>query len=247
MTARRVFPAAAAAVVAGLLVAGGLALVRVPSGPTETAERFQPAARRSTGGVGLTEMPVGEAAGALRAEIVLHDPTPLFLPTPWNSGRVPASKTMERSPGTSFEPIAAKWVFPDQNNRLILPEVVGVPDNAIGVVTRLSPPIQLAELARTDDRGERLPARQGRWEVRSLGSGRRLAAGDLPAAAVPNGLRAPLELVLAVDVHGLIGNPTVVGAADGATVDFGEVTRMMQALSLGARLRPGIYRILLGP
>ena len=109
-------------VVAIVSVIAGLSLVKLPEAliPDERIEVI-------SGRVGLSQIPQGESDGLMRVELMLLDPTPLFLPTDLNSGKVDEAMTAERSPGASFESIGAKYVFTEADLKLALPQVVKTP------------------------------------------------------------------------------------------------------------------------
>jgi hypothetical protein len=224
------------------LVAAGLGMVKLPqAGPRVTAM-----AGKSVQ-VGLTELSMGETANLARSELLLQDPTPLFLPTEYNSGRVETAMTTERSPGTSFVPIPAKLLFQDTNIQLALPEVVAIPPNALAVVTGTGAHVKLQELARQDEASAPLSVRAGQLQVLSMATGKTLWSQEIAAGAVKLGLESPWEFILAVNRAGLLSFPTVVKAGEGDLIDVVRIAEVLQEKHLGARLDPGIYRILLGP
>lgn len=198
-------------------------------------------------GLLLADLQTGGENEALRGELVLKDPTPLFLPTPWNSGQVEEAMTAERSPGSSFGSIGAKLVFPAAANDLNLPDGVRVPATALAVVDQVEPLLKADELARRDTTVEGLPSRSGYLEVLAVDTGNLVYSRVLDAEMTPNPLRAPAEALLTINTGGLWLRPTVVETADGAAVDFEQINSVLQTARLDVILKPGFYRILLGP
>lgn len=231
-----------AIVLAILLVVGGLGLVRLPqAGPRVGLIDPKPAR------IGIAELSEQDTGGLAQSELLLQDPTPLFLPTEYNSGRVVAAMTAERSPGTSFGSIPAKMLFGDSDISLALPEAVAIPDQILGFVVKSAPQVKITELARrTSDMG-RLPERQGYLQVLSMSTGTELWSQQITAGSWEFDLEAPWEFILAVNRVGSISFPAVANAGEGALIDLTQITDVLRKKHLGARLKPGIYRILLGP
>ncbi|MCF3650703.1 hypothetical protein [Synoicihabitans lomoniglobus] len=197
--------------------------------------------------VALADMPTEEGSDIMRAEFALQDPTPLFLPTEWNSGRVDASMTSEQSPGTSFGSIEPKFVYPTDNNRLEVPDVVKLPTSAIEILDSLDHPIAVAELARQDATVKTLPRRFAALEVQRLRDGKVVLSVEIEEGSSLPGRIVPIELLFMVERAGLVGAPTVIGVAEDTVVDLEVVSEVLKSARLGAVLGPGIYRILLGP
>lgn len=228
---------------ATLLVVGVTTLVRTPApGPAG----LSPQANRD----GLLSLAAGAAAEAdanLRAELLYQDPTPLFLPTRWNSGRADGQLNAVATPGASFDSIAAKFVFPLAHFHLDVPDVVAVPRTALVALSRIDHRVSLAELPREDQSSGGLGPRNGVVEVRGIGSGTVLRRLEIPPGKGTWSVQEPLELLIIVDQAGLITRPTVVKSTDEVAVDLEQVTRELHSLRLGGVLGAGIYRILLGP
>ncbi len=224
------------------LVLFGLSLIRLPESDPRSVRGGE-----VTGAVGLAELPLPSSDDNSMTGLLLQDPTPLFLPTQLNSGRVDAAMTTERSPGTSFGPIPAKLLFSETDVQLAIPEVVAIPSSALSVVVDDTETLALTELSRADLNSKPLRKRDGRLEVLSVSSGRALWSVDIAESSFRAKLEAPWELLLAVTSSGSIGNPTVVNAGEGNGIDLGELSKVLEETHLGARLTPGIYRILLGP
>mgnify|MGYP003655191735 CR=1 FL=1 len=226
----------------GLLVAG-LGLLTAPNAPRGTILAQRPA----SGGVLLADLETEEANLALIGELTLKDPTPLFLPTQWNSGQVDRAMTAERSSGASFGPIGAKWVFPDEENRLVLPDGVSVPSSAISTIDQIENGIWVGELARRGGSNRALASRAGYLEVVAVDTGKTVYERVLEAPVDGQVIEVPVETMLAVNSSGFWLRPTVAQVAEGGAIEFDRVNLMLRETRLETILEPGFYRILLGP
>lgn len=205
----------------------------------------------ATEAVSLGTMPEeGGEDDQLRADLLFNDPTPLFLPTPFNSGQVDTMMTSERSSGTSFRSIEPKLIYPLENNRLDVPDVVAVPEDLLRALDALEHPLTFDELARADHTGEALPSRTGWLEVRAIESGTLIQSFELTERSTDVGLEQPIELLMMIENSGFWSAPPVINNLDSlgeGVADLENVSQLLGSLRLGAHLRPGIYRILLGP
>lgn len=234
-------------VVLGVVVAAGiLALVSLVQ-TSDPGGGIRSETRDGQRGVVLTDGATREHVAGLQGALNLKDPTPLFLPTPWNSGQVVSEMTAERAPGASFGGIEAKFLFPKSENGLRLPDGVEVPPTVFSALERIESPVGHGELARRDDGGHRLSPRKGYVEVMKAASGEILYRGLLGENLTDINISVPIEAILAINSTGVWVRPTVIEAPEGESVDFEQINSMLKALQLEAFLEPGIYRILLGP
>ena len=240
---RRSLPWVLLGLAAAVVVLLGASLVHVEAPPTGTFPKNPPA------GVGmlLADLATDEEDMALRGELELKDPTPLFLPTEWNSGQVDSSMTVERAPGASFGAFGEKWLFPAAANDLDLPDVVQVPGDVMVALNGLSGAVEAHELTRRDTRGAGLGERGGLLQVLSLESGRVLHEQELAADEAGTSLAVPVEALLAINSNGLWLPPTVLESMEGVSVDLNQVDLLLREARLESVLSPGFYRILLGP
>lgn len=229
--------------VAGVLVLASLGMVSVSDSPVGTV-RLESGGR---GSVLLADLATEEENAELIGELALKDPTPLFLPTRWNSGQVDRAMTAERSSGASFGQIGAKWVFPNDENRMILPDGVVVPDSAVSALDGMEARLEGGELARKDDLGLSLPVRAGFMEVVAIGTGETVFRKPLELAEEGTPINAPIEAMLAINAGGFWVRPTVAQLVEGGAVEFDQVNLMLREARLETFLEPGFYRILLGP
>jgi hypothetical protein len=204
--------------------------------------------RVGAGGVLLADLEKEEEDRALRGELTLKDPTPLFLPTIWNSGQVDRTMTTERSSGASFGQIEAKWVFPDDENRLVLPDGVAVPESAITTIDQIEERLSGGELARRDVSARPLEKRTGYLEVIAVETGETVYSRVLRSGGDEGEtIEVPVETILAINQSGFWLRPTVAEVAEGGAVEFDRVNLLLRETRLETVLEPGFYRILLGP
>ncbi len=249
----RKFPWVQTAILATAVIGASLWVVDL-RGPGEGVEPL--VAPPQGGGVTLTGTTETTAGSASLANLSLNDPTPLFLPTIFNSGRVEPGMTAERSPGTTFREIGAKWVFPEAGNRLSVPDVVQVQPQALTVIERLAPRVNLQELGRGALQPDPLPARTALLEVQDVRSGRVVYRDELTDEVGTQVVLAPMELMVAVDQTGIVslrGALEVTAGGGGLPTmgaqptDLDAVQNLLNSAMIGTRISAGIYRILLGP
>ena len=176
---------------------------------------------------------------------MLRDPTPLFLPTEFNSSR---KDYRAREPGGAFSGFAAKLTFSESELTLHLPPAVAVPDAPADALAGSPPGAPFLGFGRTDMDVELLAPRGAYVEIVDSGSGRRVFARPLMDAHPPSAAPwKPMEFMAAVDPSGLVGPLVLTVHSDVAEVDayFGRF--LAENLRVGQRLEPGFYRICVGP
>ena len=244
------FPWVAATCGALLVAAGGLSLLRLPSPPRPEGWLKSLGERRP---LQLGEVGDAEVGAALRDELVLQDPKPLFLPTEWNSGQAEAPAEVRLEPGTSFGPFGPKYAFAEDDARVVLPEVAQVPAGPLETVELISDRPVFRELARQDLELRPLPGRLAHVQVNEAdGGAARLALEitELPEAEATMLRRetwGPAELLVAVGPAGLMGRPAFMMVSGSERIDNWVVEHLTGAARLGARLEPGFYRVVVGP
>lgn len=212
---------------------------RTPVPPAGTPARPAPA-------VGLTRLDGSAADALVREQAELFDPTPLFLPTHWNAQPRGLPVDVAREPGAAFADFPSKLAFAESALALNLPTSVTMPVRpveALGVGTPVRP---LLGLGRVDLATEPLAARGGFVEVQSAGTGERILAQAL-AAAAPAGDWAPLEFLVAINASGLVGPPQLTRSSGSDLVDAYFRTFLVDNFRLGVRLPPGFFRVSVGP
>jgi hypothetical protein len=231
----------AVAIAAGLgLSAMVLLLFRAPRSPAAAA-----VAPRLT--VGLGRSVQGSADAVPYEDAIFHEPTPLFLPTRWNSTPdVPRPEADE-----AFNPFPPQLAFATNELRLNLPAPVKAPVSPVEALVANTPGNPILGFGRTDASVPQLPARGAFIEIVGAGTGtpvfsRALADARPPLAAAWQ----PLEFVVEVDPAGLVGPPVLTVGSGVPKVDAyfgGSEGYLAQNLRVGELLNPGFYRIFVGP
>jgi hypothetical protein len=197
--------------------------------------------------VGLTRLDSGTTDEEVREQAELFDPTPLFLPTRWNAQPQRLSVGVAREPGTAFMAFDPKLLFNKDALALRFPAVVATPARPVEALLVGTSPRPLLGLGRVDLAAEPLAARGGFAEVSAAGTGEPVLAQALPGAAAPAGDWAPLEFLVAVNAMGLIGPPQLTHSSGNEAVDGYFRAFLTENFRLGARLRPGVFRVCIGP
>jgi hypothetical protein len=177
---------------------------------------------------------------------LLSDPTPLFLPTQFNSSR---RDYVAKEPGGAFSGFPPKLSFGESELSLRLPAPSVVPTSPAEALAGDPPGEPFLAFGRKDPVMQPLSARTAYVEIRSSGTGTKVfaqALGDAhpPARSMP---WQPMEFIAAVDAAGLVGPlvPTRRSGVDDVDAYFGRY--LAETLKVGQRLAPGFYRIVVGP
>lgn len=239
--------AAGGAVLIGALV---LMLFRSPgpaAKPKPTATAVLPSAPKPSN-VDIAKLDPAGADSFLREETTLRDPTPLFLPTPWNAGEGAIPATARREPGGSFPGYAPKLTYAGLELQVALPDAVAVPKKPADAFGIGRPVQSFLGLGQADWRPEPLPARGAFVQVVSAGDGQSLLALSLSEARPPNDTPwQPLQFLVAIDAAGVVRPPVLTESSRVAAVDGYFQNYITDTLHVGERLGPGFYRICIGP
>jgi hypothetical protein len=183
---------------------------------------------------------------ALSEEAVLFDPTPLFLPTEWNSTR---KELPRREPGDEFTGYPDKPAFGEDELAIGLPPPIAVPAHLSDALEAYPPGTPFLGFGRTGYRPPVLPDRGAYVEIVAAGTGRLVLAKALLDAQPPgNGTwLQPLEFLVAVDPAGLVGPPVLTVRSGSEEVNGYFRHYLAETLRVGDRLAPGFYRISVGP
>ena len=221
-----------AALVSVGLGLGVVLLFRAPS-VEPPAEHFNP---KAIAGIGLLRVASSDAA--------LVDPTPLFLPTIWNS----AEKSVALpKPGGAFANYPAKFAYDEFDFKAPNARSQSMA-SASDLLALLPPGSALLGVGRGGSAGEPLPRRGGCIEVSQLTGGSVVLKEALPPLPFPEmGLWEPVELLATVDASGLSGPLVVTARSKADEIDAYIKNYLTNSVQLGAKLRPGIYRIRVGP
>jgi len=182
---------------------------------------------------------------AVNDESILLDPTPLFLPTKWNSTQ---RDFAPREPGGRFQGFdTPKFTFAENDLKLVLPEAIKAPDHPANVVADEAPAAPLVGFGRTDVPVVAPQPRGGYVEITTAATGRNVLAQPIAAEPPGKGGWQPMEFIARVDAAGLVG-PLVLTTRSGLEeVDSFFAKYLVRTLRVGERLAPGSYRIFVGP
>jgi hypothetical protein len=226
----RIWVGAAAAGVFVILILAFL--IRLPEPP------LQP--------VGIAPPRVGVVDPVVTMATLLRDPTPLFLPTRFNSSRI---DYVPSEPGGAFAGFQPKLSYAESELELRLPAVSAIPASPAEALAGEPPGAPFLSFGRSNAVVQPLSRRTAYVEIHDAGSGRTVfgqAVTDThpPAASSP---WQPMEFMAAIDAAGLVGPvvPTVRSGVDEVDTYFGRY--LADTLKVGQRLAPGFYRIIVGP
>ena len=177
---------------------------------------------------------------------MLRDPTPLFLPTDFNSSR---KDYVPKEPGGAFGGFQPEYVFDPSQLVLNLPPSAAIPASPADGLAGEPPGAPFLGFDRADPVVEPVVPRIAYVEIVNTGSGRSVFGAAVTDAHPPQASVTwqPMEFVAAVDSAGLVGPvvPTVRSGVDEVDAYFGRY--LAENLRIGQRLAPGFYRISVGP
>jgi len=231
--------------VAGLCALGLLLLVRPP------AFEPQPTSKSHSMNVGVVKLDALATGRVLQQEALLRDPTPLFLPTEWNTAMyVRPEKSLQR-PGDSLGGYKAKFVFGGGSLPVALPPPVSVPGRPAEALDQLSPDHPFVGLGHRDPNPPPLSERGLMVEITSASGGELLVRAKLSAVGLTDsGIWRPAEFMVQSTALGLLGRPCLVVSSGVESVDGVLERRIVegwQGFVRSGHLQPGLYRIILGP
>lgn len=200
----------------------------------------------------LDWLPAGSEA---KERLRLLDPTPLFMPDRKEGGAGPAGEGVAERPGGSVtESAPAILVFADSRPaRDVLRRPL--PASPFEAAERVASPRWFDGLARADHglNGENDPllarARAaGRMDVFSQGIAGPMARVELPRdPALEAEIWQPVELNVLINAAGAVMSPVITSGSGIGEVDERVRTIVKQELLPRLRLRPGAYRLVVGP
>ncbi len=232
---------AVAAVAGAAALAFGISLFRPLGAPPPRA------ASPPTLALQIGAQPGSPADPLFQEDAQAHDPTPLFLPTQWNSSE---KEVPRREPSQTFENFGAKLVFSEINLALDLPSPTAVPERTADALDSNPPGQPFVGIGRSDSPPPVVSLRSAFLEIVAAGSGQRVFSQALiglasgVADSPPEG--GAWQFMAAVDAAGLVGAlvPTV---RSGTTSDGYFLDYLVRTFRVGDRLAPGFYRISVGP
>lgn len=224
-----------AAITSVTLVGGTAALVRVPVSPAST-ERIPPARSMLA------------FAEANQEQADLYDPTPLFLPTPWNARPPSLAAGTAREPGGWNRDYAPQPTYTEDSARPVFPPPVDVPATPADALAIGTPRVPFAGMGRVDREIPKLNARHAFVEILAASSGQIVLTKVLTDARPPTDSDwQPMEFLVTAAPAGLIGSPRLATSSGVEQVDRYFQDYLVKTLHIGARLAPGFYRIKIGP
>lgn len=231
---------AVAAAVSLVIVIVFVAAVRLP-GPDNT--------HRERRGAPVLTLSPHEDADRARQELLL-DLEPLFLPTVHNTSVVTLPPQTRREPASMAATVQPKLTLSESSGGVPFPEVVEVPARPIMALSLGEPPNPWPEVGRADVLIPELPARLAYVEVARADDGKPFLQESVPKSEdspVPAADWAPVELLIAIDSAGLVGEPVITGSTTSDEVETFFRNFVVKKLRLGARLSPGFYTVRIGP
>jgi len=176
---------------------------------------------------------------------MLRDPTPLFLPTEYNSSR---TDYVPPEPGGAFGGFPPQYAFGEAELSMNLPAAIAVPATPAGALGSEPPGAPFLGFGRADLHVEPLAPRGAYVEITDAGTGRTVFGRPVMDARPPASTPwRPMEFMAAVDASGLVGPLVLTAHSDVAEVDAYFGRYLAETLRVGQRLAPGFYRISVGP
>lgn len=237
------FAIATVVVVLAVLAATKVRLPKSPKGGIAHAP--------STSSVNIARADPRGGNAALLQQVELYDPKPLFLPTPINSSDPELPADLRREPGAAFRAFPAQYAIDEYDmKKVAFPESIAVPENPVQALSTGKAPNPFYVFGRIDYPYKPLPARLAFMEVQQAKSGRTVLATPLSVeqtAPLPVVDWQPMEMIIAVEATGLVGEPTVTSGSGFEAVDNYFRMYVAKQIRLGARLAPGFYALRIGP
>ncbi len=177
-------------------------------------------------------------------EAALVDPTPLFLPTSWNTAQ---KEVALPKVGGAFADYPARFTYDEMEFRSLAPKKDSAVDVS-GALALNSPGVALLGIGRSPVDLPALSRRNAFYEVAPAAGGRVVLAEALAEAKPPGaGAWEPIEFLAVVNAAGLSAPlvPTVRSKLE--EVDAYFASYLTQHVRIGAKLAPGVYRIWVGP
>jgi len=231
------------AIVVALVLAGlilfALTHVRLP----KTTEAKPIPTATSKPAVAITRIGVDNS-------FLLFDPNTLFRPTAINSSDPALPASFRREPGHALKAIPPKLTYTDYEMKVVLPEPIQTPTDSVQAVCFGDAPNPFFAFGRVNFPYSPLSSRLAFLEVLQARTGRTVLSAPLnalPDEKFPAVDWQPLEMVVAVETAGLVGEPTVTSGSGFEEVDRYFRDLLLRQIRLGARLPPGFYTLRIGP
>jgi hypothetical protein len=190
-----------------------------------------------------------ESDGGLGDEATFFDPTPLFLPTEWNTNQGPLPTAVQRQPGQVFADFDAKLTYGRAELVLPIAPPERTPRDPVDLLKTPSRDPFLG-FGRADVPLTPLVSRAAVLEIREVGTGKLVPVPKITSeVALPASQLEwqPAEFLVCVTAEGLLGRPVETVSSDVEDVDAFFRDYLANTLRLGERLPPGMYRVVVGP
>lgn len=221
-----------AAVVAGVLGGGFVSLFR----PQSVAPNGNRLHEKMPVGLGLRRVAPADAA--------LVDPTPLFLPTIWNTAQ---KEVALPKVGGAFANYPARFAFEEAEFKALHSRSISVA-NASDLLALTSPGASMLGIGREGEGGRSLPPRGAFLEVTPQTGGPTVLSATVPPLTLSVGaLWEPVEFLAVVDAAGFCGPLVSTVRSRAEEIDSYFKNYLTNTFRLGAKLGPGVYRIRVGP
>lgn len=176
----------------------------------------------------------------VRERAEYFDPTPLFFPTEWNYAQGVLLEGRRREPGQVFGDVEPKFVsFQSSSTDMSAVRLEDVLDSGNEV-----PFDGLGEL---DVKVEPLAERGGFLEVKRMQDGETILAHPITGVVVPRVDFAPLEFLVVIGRAGMVAAPALAAGSGADDVDLFFRSYLARNFRVGEGIRPGVYRVLIGP
>jgi hypothetical protein len=199
--------------------------------------------------VQLTRLDGGMGDSILQEQATLFDPTPLFLPTEWNTNQRPLPAAVRRQPGQVFQTFEPKLRYGEAELTLPVASVQALPTQP-GDLLREPSHDPFLGFDREDVTVSALSSRQAYLEVRKVDTGEIVLTRSLEGGAPPLAARVdwqPAEFLVNVTAAGMLGRPVDMASSEVEELDSFFRDYLAKTLRLGERLPPGIYQVAIGP
>lgn len=197
--------------------------------------------------IGLTRLVKKGEGSVVAEEAQFFDPTPLFLPTEWNTDQNILPRSILRDPSQMFPDFPSRLNFEEEALALEFQDVLQLPDNSSDTIAVLSGEMPFMGMGQGNAEIGVLEPRGSYISVKSADGQADILSEALPDAQPPEGNWRPIELLAAVNTAGLIGSLSFVERSGVEEVDLYFRNYLVGTLHLGERLAPGFYRIVVGP
>jgi len=232
---------------ASMVVFSGILLLLSYRGARDT-NTDEPKRSLEANKIGLTRLAQKGEGRVVAEEAQFFDPTPLFLPTEWNSDQKPLPTNVLNDPGEMFVHFPSKLQFAEEGVALEFKNPIQIPNKPSDTISVIDNEISFRGIGRGDVEVVPMAARGGYLVVRSADASKRaIVSQSLPDARPPVDNWKPLAFMAVVNQAGLVGSLSLIERSGYESVDLYFQNYLVQSFRLGEYLAPGFYRISVGP